>query len=84
MHMYKKSFTERDICTKLIVPAILQAGLDVQKHMRAEISFTKALIIVRGKLHSRGESCRADFILNHQPNLPIAVIEAKNCAAGRK
>ena len=53
--------------------------LDIQKHVRAEVSFTKALIIVRGKLHSRGESRRSDFILYHQPNLPIAVIEAKYC-----
>lgn len=77
--MDKKSFTERDICTRFIVPAIPQAGLDIQKHVRAEVSFTKALIIVRGKLHSCGESRRSDFILYHQPNLPIAVIEAKNC-----
>ncbi|EIK52310.1 type I restriction-modification system, R subunit [Stutzerimonas stutzeri TS44] len=33
---------------------------------------------MRGKLHSRGESRRADYILYHQPNLPIAVIEAKD------
>jgi len=46
--------------------------------VREEVSFTKGRIIVRGKLHSRGESRRADYILYHQPNLPIAVIEAKD------
>ncbi|WP_236202295.1 EcoAI/FtnUII family type I restriction enzme subunit R [Pseudomonas pseudonitroreducens] len=76
--MDKKSLSERDICTKFIAPAIQQAGWDIQKQVREEVSFTKGRIIVRGKLHSRGEARRADFILYHQPNLPIAVIEAKD------
>lgn len=76
--MDKKSLSERDICTKFIAPAIQQAGWDIQKQVREEVSFTKGRIIVRGKLHSRGKSRRADFILYHQPNLPIAVIEAKD------
>ncbi len=75
--MDKKSFSERDICSKYISPAIQRAGWDMHRQVREEVSFTKGRIIVRGKLHSRGESRRADFILYHQPNLPIAVIEAK-------
>jgi len=76
--MDKKSLSERDICSKYISPAIAMAGWDMQKQVREEVSFTKGRIIVRGKLHSRGESRRADYILYHQPNLPIAVIEAKD------
>ncbi|GAB3392752.1 type I restriction endonuclease subunit R [Azotobacter armeniacus] len=76
--MDKKSLSERDICTKFIAPAIQQAGWDIHKQVREEVSFTKGRIIVRGKLHSRGEAKRADYILHHQPNLPIAVIEAKD------
>ena len=76
--MDMKSLSERDICTKFITPAVLQAGWDIQRQVREEVSFTKGRIIVRGKLHSRGESRRADYILYHQPNLPIAVIEAKD------
>ena len=76
--MDKKSLSERDICSKFISPAIAMAGWDIQKQVREEVSFTKGRIIVRGKLHSRGESRRADYILYHQPNLPIAVIEAKD------
>lgn len=75
--MDKKSLSERDICSKYIAPAIQRAGWDMLRQVREEVSFTKGRIIVRGKLHSRGESRRADFILYHQPNLPIAVIEAK-------
>ncbi|HBS78106.1 MAG: restriction endonuclease [Pseudomonas sp.] len=76
--MDKKSLSERDICSKFISPAIAMAGWDLQKQVREEVSFTKGRIIVRGKLHSRGESRRADYILYHQPNLPLAVIEAKD------
>ena len=76
--MDKKSLSERDICSKFIAPAITKAGWDMHKQVREEVSFTKGRIIVRGKLHSRGEARRADFILYHQANLPIAVIEAKD------
>lgn len=76
--MDKKSLSERDICSKYIFPAVALAGWDMQKQVREEVSFTKGRIIVRGKLHSRGESRRADYILYHQPNLPLAVIEAKD------
>jgi type I restriction enzyme R subunit len=76
--MDKKSLSERDICSKFISPAIGKAGWDLHKQVREEVSFTKGRIIVRGKLHSRGQARRADYILYHQPNLPIAVIEAKD------
>ena len=76
--MNKKQLSERDICTKFIGPAITAAGWDIQRQVREEVSFTKGRIIVRGKLHSRGKSRRADFILYHQPNMPLAVIEAKD------
>lgn len=76
--MDKKAMSERDICTKFIAPAIQRAGWDVQKQVREEVSFTNGRIIVRGKLHTRGESRRADYILFHQLNVPLAVIEAKD------
>jgi type I restriction enzyme R subunit len=40
--------------------------------------FTKGRIIVRGKLVTRGKPKRADYILYYKPNIPIAVIEAKD------
>lgn len=76
--MDKKALSERDICSKFISPAIGQAGWDLHKQVREEVTFTKGRIIVRGTLHSRGETRRADYILYHQPNLPLAVIEAKD------
>jgi len=73
----KKSLSERDICTKYITPAITGAGWDLHSQIREEVSFTKGRIIVRGKLHTRGEQKRADYILYYKSNIPLAVIEAK-------
>ncbi|MHA4870448.1 EcoAI/FtnUII family type I restriction enzme subunit R [Duganella sp. PWIR1] len=73
----KKSLSERDICTKYITPAITTAGWDLHSQIREEVSFTKGRVIVRGKLHARGEQKRADYILYYKSNIPIAVIEAK-------
>lgn len=74
----KKTLSERDICSKFITPAVTGAGWDLHTQIREEVSFTKGRIIVRGKLHSRGEQKRADYILYYKPNIPIAVIEAKD------
>lgn len=76
--MGKETLSERDICTKFIIPAIQQAGWNIHSQVREEVSFTKGRIIVRGKLHSRGELNRADYILYYKPNIPIAIIEAKD------
>jgi type I restriction enzyme R subunit len=74
----KKSLTERDICTKFINPAIEKAGWDIQTQVREEVYLTAGKVIVRGKLVSRGKSKRADYVLYRKPNLPLAVIEAKD------
>lgn len=76
--MNKKALSERDICTKFITPAIEEAGWDKLSQVREEVSFTKGRIIVRGKLVARGKSKRADYILYYKPNIPIAIIEAKD------
>ncbi len=76
--MDKKSLSERDVCTKFITPALRKAGWDEMTQIREEVSFTKGRIIVRGKLVSRGKAKRADYVLSYKPNVPIAVIEAKD------
>ena len=76
--MDKRSLSERDICTKFITPALRKAGWDEMLQIREEVSFTKGRIIVRGKLVTRGQAKRADYILYYKPNIPIAVIEAKD------
>jgi type I restriction enzyme R subunit len=74
----KKRLSERDICTKYITPALKQAGWDVNSQIREEFPITKGRIIVRGKLHTRARLKRADYVLFYKPNIPIAIIEAKD------
>lgn len=76
--MDKKTLSERDICTKYITPAVVKAGWELHTQVREEVGFTKGRIIVRGKLVTRGRQKRADYILYYEPNIPIAVIEAKD------
>ena len=75
----KKNLTERDICTKFIAPAIIErAGWNRDTQIREELSLTKGRILVRGKLHTRGKQKRADYVLYHKTNIPLAVVEAKD------
>ncbi len=75
--MDKKQFSERDICTKYITPAIEKAGWDIQTQVREELSFTQGRVTVRGRLHSRGKQRRVDYLLSYKKNHPIAIIEVK-------
>ena len=74
----KKALSERDISTKYITPAIQRAGWNIHTQMREEVSFTNGRIIVRGQTAKRGTSKRADYILYYKPNIPIAIVEAKD------
>ena len=81
--MDKCQLSERDICTKFITPAIQQAGWQ-QHQFREEVNLTDGRVMVRGKLAARiknpeakGGPKRADFVLYARPNVPIAVVEAK-------
>jgi type I restriction enzyme, R subunit len=72
------NFSEADIKTKYITPAIQKAGCDIHTQVREEVSFTAGRIIVRGKLAARGAGKRADYILYYKPNIPLAIVEAKD------
>lgn len=74
----KKDLTERDIITKYIIPAIERAGWNIQKQVREEVYFTDGRIYVKGNKTKRGKAKKADIILYYKPNIPIAVIEAKD------
>lgn len=79
--MNKRSLSETDIRSKFITPAICGAqgaGWNLMTQVREEVYFTKGRVIVRGKIVQRGEAKKADYLLYYKPNLPIAVIEAKD------
>lgn len=75
--MDKKQMTEQDMRTKYINPAIIKAGWDIQKRVKEDHFFTDGRVIVRGNITTRGKRKRADYLLHHQSNFPIAIIEAK-------
>ena len=75
--MNKRSLSESDICDRYISPALVLSGWD-ETRWRREYPFTAGRIIVRGELIARGKQKRADYLLFYKPNIPIAVIEAKD------
>ena len=76
--MNKKSLSEQDIRTKFVTPAIIRSGWDINTQLREEVTFTAGRIKVWGKLVARGKPKRADYILYYKPNIPIALVEAKD------
>lgn len=76
--MNKKDLSESDIKAKFITPAILSAGWDEHTQLGREIFFTNGRIYVKGKMTARGKRKFADYILYYKPNVPVAIIEAKD------
>lgn len=74
----KSGLSERDIITKYILPAIEASGWDKQTQIREEVFFTAGRIFVKGKKAKRGQKKRADIIIYYKPNIPVAVVEAKD------
>ncbi len=74
----KRSLSERDICSKYITPALEEAGWDLRSQIREEVTLTAGRVIVRGNLTRRGRKKFADYVLYYKPNIPIAIIEAKD------
>lgn len=76
--MKKHELTEEDVKMRFITPAILKNGWDLQRQIKAEYFFTDGKVIVRGNVVKRGERKRADYLLHYKPNIPIAIVEAKD------
>jgi type I restriction enzyme, R subunit len=69
--MDKHTLSEADIRDRYITLAIEQAGWK-KSQVRQEFSFTDGQMLVRGQLSTRGKRKRADYLLYHQVNQPIA------------
>ena len=76
--MKKHEMTEEDIKLQFITPAIEGAGWDRQKQIRMEYNFTDGRVIVRGNVTARGKRKRTDYLLYYKPNIPLAIVEAKD------
>jgi type I restriction enzyme R subunit len=82
--MEQHNLSETDIRTKFITPAIV--GPDGSKwnpmtQMLEELHyFTNGRISVQGKKAHRGPRKRVDYVLFYKPNLPLAIVEAKDAS----
>ena len=75
--MSKKDLSEEDIKLRYITPAINNAGWK-NEHIRMEYYFTDGRVIFQGKVHARQTGKKADYLLFHAANKPIAIVEAKD------
>ena len=75
--MNKKDLTEEDIKFRFITPAIKKAGWK-NEHIRMEYYFTDGRVIIHGKKYDRKTGKKADYLLFHANNKPIAIVEAKD------
>ena len=75
--------TEEDVKKRFIEPALTAKGWDfnrisMEKQVYAAHTFTDGKVIVKGRSAKRGTKKRADYLLHHHNNFPIAIIEAKD------
>ncbi|MFR3451742.1 MAG: hypothetical protein ACLTSX_09425 [Collinsella sp.] len=68
---------ESDTRLKLIDPA-LKKSWDSDKQIFTEYYFTAGEIVVRGHFTTRKKPKKADYLLMYAPELPLAVVEAKD------
>ena len=78
--MNKKNLSESDLCDKVIRPAIVQAGWHELDQIYAQFPLRAGRMVVRGNTAQRDKSTVlfADYVLCHKPNIPLAVVEAKD------
>lgn len=69
--------TEEDVKNRIITPAIENAGWS-KNQMWMEKFFTDGKVIIKGKTAKRGTRKKADYLLHHHNNFPIAIVEAKD------
>lgn len=72
-----EKMTEEDVKYHYITPAIEDAGWH-KNQLKFEYTFTDGEIKIRGDKSKRGVKKRADYLLLYEPNLPIAIVEAKD------
>jgi type I restriction enzyme R subunit len=75
--MDKKQLSEQEIRTQFITPAIKAAGW-TNAQIREEYAITKGRIIARGGTYKRDKAKYADYLLFYRPNMPLAIVEAKD------
>ena len=76
MHTRAPGPLEKDTCRDYVLPALLAAGWASEQIVEQRY-FTDGRIIPTATGHRRNEGKRTDYLLEIQPDLPVAVVEAK-------
>lgn len=74
----KKMLNETEIRTIYITPAIKNAGWIPQIQFREEYPITNGRITATSNIVKRNKPLKADYVLFYRPNIPLAVVEAKD------
>lgn len=67
---------EKDTCRDYVLP-LLQAAHWSDDQIIEQFPITAGRVITVGKKHRRGDALRADYVLEYEPGVPVAVVEAK-------
>lgn len=67
---------EKDTCRDYVLPRLKAAGW-ADEQVVEQFPITDGRIITVGRKHRRAKPLRADYVLEYEPGLPIAVVEAK-------
>lgn len=67
---------EKDTCRDYVLPRLKAAGW-TDDQIQEQFPITDGRIISVGSKHRRADPLRADYVLEHRPGLPIAIVEAK-------
>ena len=73
-----KDLTEEDIKLRFITPALQESEWDIKSQIRCEYYYTDGKINVRENKAQRGKGKKVDYILFYKPNIPLAIVEAKD------
>lgn len=67
---------EKDTCRDYVLPLLKAAGWS-DDQIQEQYPITDGRVISVGKKHRRNDALRADYVLEYEPGLPVAVVEAK-------
>lgn len=67
---------EKDTCRDYVLPLLRSAGWG-EDQISEQMRITEGRIVPVAKKHRRAEALRADYVLEFEPSVPVAVVEAK-------
>jgi type I restriction enzyme R subunit len=67
---------EKDTCRDYVLPLLRQGGWSDDQIVE-QYPITAGRIVPSGRKHRRAKPLRADYVLEYQPGVPVAVVEAK-------